>query len=109
MKLVEEITQTEKNIKLIVEKNEFNYGTTISRNYLVAPYQNPSRQNPIKQNPSNQNPNNQNPSNQNPSNQNPRNQNFSNQNPSNQIYILYRNKYINNLEHIRLKYEHINV
>ena len=31
----EEITQTEQNLKQTVEKNEFNYGTTISRNYLV--------------------------------------------------------------------------
>ena len=42
MKLVEEITQTEQNLKQTVEKNEFNYGTTISRNYLLKhkfPYQ----------------------------------------------------------------------
>ena len=35
MKLVEEITQTEQNLKQTMEKNEFNYGTTISRIYLV--------------------------------------------------------------------------
>ena len=35
MKLVEEITQTEQNLKQTVENNEFNYGTTISRNYFI--------------------------------------------------------------------------
>ena len=35
MNLVEEITQTEQNLKQTVEKNEFNYVTTISRNYLI--------------------------------------------------------------------------
>ena len=34
MKLLEEITQTKQNSKQSGENNEFNYGTTISRNYL---------------------------------------------------------------------------
>ena len=42
MKLVEEITQIEQNLKQTVEKNKFKYGTTISMNYSVNhkfPYQ----------------------------------------------------------------------
>ena len=35
MKLVEEITQTEQNLKQTEEKNEFNCRTTITRTYLV--------------------------------------------------------------------------
>ena len=35
MKLVVEITHTEQKLRYTEENNEFNYGTTISRNYLV--------------------------------------------------------------------------
>ena len=35
MKLVEEITSIEQDVALTVDNNEFNYGTTIPRNYLV--------------------------------------------------------------------------
>ena len=35
MKLVEEVTQSDRNLVQTVEKNELNYGTTNSRTYLV--------------------------------------------------------------------------